>query len=169
MELLKLAIEDFDSFYSLIEESFIEEERRDYSDALSLFREGKYEILKIVSDSKTVGFISLWHFPDFVFAEHFVTYKRYRNLGFGAEALSILKERLGRIILEAEPATSDLTKRRLSFYKRNGFLENPEDYTQPAYRKGASGVKLVIMSYPERLEGFEDTVTKIKRKVYSAF
>ena len=32
---------------AFFEESFIEEERRDYSDALSLFREGKYEILKI--------------------------------------------------------------------------------------------------------------------------
>ena len=169
MELIPLPKEDFDSFYALVEKSFIEEERRDYSDALALFTEGKYEILKIVSDNEAVGFISLWHFTDFVFAEHFVTYERYRNRGFGAQALGILRKRLKRIVLEAEPPVSELTKRRLAFYKRNGFVENPEDYTQPAYKKGKSGVKLVIMSYPERLEGFEDTVTKIKRKVYSAF
>ena len=166
MDLIKLTRSDFDSFYSLVKESFIEEERRDYPDALRLFKEEKYEILGIIHDGKTVGFISLWNFSDFVFAEHFVMYGEYRNLGLGSKTLKLLEEKYKRIVLEAEPPFADLQKRRLGFYKRNGFVENPGQYIQPPYRKGSDGVELVIMSYPDALEDFNATIREIKSCVY---
>lgn len=166
MELSKIDTSHFDDFYLELEKSFIEDERRDYADALRLFKEGKYEILSLMHEGKRVGFISLWNLPDFTFAEHFVIHESCRNLGFGAMALSEIKRIYKKIVLEAEPAASDIAKRRLAFYKRNGFFENEGDYTQPAFRKTSRGVKLVIMSFPSPLESFDKTVEDIKNTVY---
>ena len=167
MELLKLNEADFDDFYSEIEKSFIKDERRDYADALRLFKDGKYDILSLMHNGKRVGFISLWNLPTFTFAEHFVIREKYRNLGLGAMALSEIQRVYKKIVLEAEPPTTDIAKRRLAFYKRNGFFENAGDYMQPPYRKGSQGVKLVIMSCPAPLESFDDTVSAIKNTVYT--
>ena len=72
MDLIKATLSDFDSFFSEIEKSFIVDERRDYSDALALFKNGKYEILQLVINGERVGFLTVWTFSDFTFAEHFV-------------------------------------------------------------------------------------------------
>ena len=167
MELLKLNEADFDVFYSEIEKSFIEDERRDSVNALRLFKDGKYEILSLMQDGKRVGFISLWNLPDFTFAEHFVIHKKYRNLGFGAMALSEIQRVYKKIVLEAEPPIEDIARRRLAFYKRNGFIENEGDYYQPAYREEGNEVRLVIMSYPSPLKSFEKAVSDIKSAVYA--
>lgn len=167
MQLTNINISEFEEFYRELKKSFIEDERRDFGNALRLFKDGKYEVRSIISDGKRVGFISLWHTPDFVFAEHFVIHEEYRNLGLGAKALCELKRLFSKIVLEAEPPIEEIAKRRLAFYKRNGFIENEGAYAQPAYRKGASEVPLVIMSYPERLENFKSAVSQIKKTVYS--
>ena len=167
MKLQKLDIADFNSFYSEIQKSFIEDERRDYKDARKLFCDGKYEILSLIYKQKRVGFISLWQLSDFTFAEHFVIHEEYRNLGLGAKALAELQRIYKKIVLEAEPPTEDVAKRRLGFYKRNGFVENEGDYFQPAYRKEGNEVRLVIMSYPDKVKSFGDAVSDIKRTVYA--
>ncbi len=167
MKLQKLDIADFDSFYRELQKSFIEDERRDYEDALRLFYDGKYEIFSLLYEEKRVGFISLWHLPDFTFAEHFVIHEEYRNLGLGAKALTELQRIYKKIVLEAEPATEEIAKRRLGFYKRNGFVENEGDYFQPAYREEGNEVRLVIMSYPDKLKSFDNAVSDIKITVYA--
>lgn len=167
MRLKKLDIADFNSFYSELQRSFIEDERRDYKDALQLFCDGKYEIFSLLHEEKRVGFISLWHLPEFTFAEHFVIREEYRNLGLGAKALAELQRIYKKIVLEAEPPAEDVAKRRLGFYKRNGFIENEGDYFQPAYREEGNEVRLVIMSYPDKLTCFGDAVSDIKKTVYA--
>ena len=167
MEIKKSTLSDFDFIYSEIEKNFIVDERRDYTDALTLFKEGKYEIAEFLQDGRRVGFITLWKLSDFTFAEHFVIYEKYRNQGLGSIALSTLQENYEKILLEAEPPTTDIAKRILCFYKRNGFIANEQPYLQPAYRKSGSEVPLIIMSYPEALDNFDLYVSLIKREVYS--
>ena len=87
-------------------------------------KKGKYEIIQFLTDGKKVGFITVWHVSDFVFAEHFVIFEKYRNKGLGAEALDKLKNTFSKIILEAETPESDIAKRRLAFYERCGFTNN---------------------------------------------
>ena len=91
MDIIKATLSDFDIIFSEIEKNFIPDERRDYADALRLFKKGKYEIIQFLTDGKKVGFITVWHVSDFVFAEHFVIFEKYRNKGLGAEALDKLK------------------------------------------------------------------------------
>lgn len=166
MKILNAAMNEFASVYSEIEKNFIPDERRDFTDALQLFEEKKYEILKFIYNGEEVGFITVWPFSDFVFAEHFVIYEKYRNLGYGSKALCALKSLFPKIVLEAEPAFAELQKRRLNFYIRNGFLMNDESYFQPAYRKDGSAVPLVIMSYPCVLNNFDEVVAALKKEVY---
>ena len=166
MKITKSKLSDFDFIYSEIEKSFIVDERRDYADALMLFKEGKYEVVEFLQEGERVGFITLWKLSDFVFAEHFVIYEKYRNRGLGSLALAALKENYEKIVLEAETPVTDIAKRRLGFYKRNGFIANEQPYLQPAYRKGGSEVPLVIMSYPEALDDFDLATALIRKEVY---
>ena len=166
MDIKRAEKTDFDLVFSEIEKNFIPDERRDYDDALKLFLSGKYEIILFISEGKNVGFITLWHFEGFTFAEHFVIYEKYRNAGLGALALKRLEEVYTKIVLEAEPPISPIAERRLAFYKRNGFFENGQKYMQPAYREDKDEVELLIMSYPSLLDNFAETVSIIKREVY---
>ena len=168
MNLIKAAEEELELIYSEIEKNFIPDERRDFDATLRVFKDKDFTAYHLEEGGIKVGFITLWHFPDFEFAEHFVIYESFRNKGYGSRALSTLKAKFERIVLEAEPPTGEIQKRRLAFYGRNGFFENEKEYMQPAYRKGGKKVPLVIMSYPSPLEDFDEAVRLIKRKVYSA-
>ncbi len=167
MNLTKANISEFDFIYSEIEKNFIPDERRDREDALRLFSEGKYDIYLAFEENENVGFITVWQLGDFIFAEHFVIYEGFRNKGYGARVLLELQRIFPKTVLEAEPPFGEIQKRRLSFYKRCGFFENPGKYMQPAYRKGGEEVPLVIMSYPSLLNNFDETVSLILKKVYS--
>ena len=166
MKYTKLSKADFDSFYTELKKGFIPDEYRSYDDALSLFKNDEYEIFCLENGGVCVGFMSIWQLSDFAFIEHVVIKEEYRNRGLGEAALTVLKSRFKKIVLEAEPAVQDIQKRRLNFYKRNGFVENDGDYMQPAYNKNTNEVKLVIMSYPEKIDDFDSAVLSIRRKVY---
>ena len=166
MDIIKATLSDFDVIFSEIEKNFIPDERRDYEDALRLFKEGKYEIIQFLIGGEKVGFITVWHISDFVFAEHFVIFEKYRNKGLGAKALDKLKNTFSKIVLEAEMPETDIAKRRLAFYTRCGFIRNKQKYFQPAYRDSSSEVPLVIMSYPASLDNFDFATELIRQRVY---
>ncbi len=96
-----------------------------------------------------------------------MTYEKYRNRGYGSEVLSALKEKYDRLVLETEPPKTEIQKRRIAFYERNGFVQNPQKYIQPAYRENGSGVELVLMSLPQKLDNYDKTVCEIYKDVYS--
>lgn len=167
MKLVKLDKSDFDSFYSEITKAFISDEYREYDEAKKLFFDGSYDVFCLKNADTCIGFMSIWHFSDFAFAEHFVVKEEFRNQGYGMQFLTALKEIYANIVLEAEPPISEIQMRRLAFYKRNGFVENEGEYYQPAYKKDSNKVRLVVMSYPDKLSAFDEICEKIKRKVYS--
>ena len=166
ISLKKATVEDFDAMYDELERSFISEERRDREDARRLINDGVYTVYHVLDSEARVGFVTVWELDGFAFVEHFVTYGRFRNMGYGSSALELLKARYDKIVLEAEPPNDNLTARRVAFYGRNGFCKNSQYYFQPSYRKGGDGVELVIMSYPRLLDDFDSAVSKIYKKVY---
>ena len=157
---------DFDSVYDAIESSFIPEERRDREDARRLMNEGRYTLLHVVDKEERVGFLTVWELEGFAFVEHFVTYEKFRNKGYGSAALELLKARYENIVLEAEPPDEGIAARRIAFYERCGFCRNKQYYLQPPYRKDASGVELVLMSLPAVPEDFDSVANEIYLKVY---
>ena len=166
MELLKIKKEEFDAVYDELECNFVPEERRDREEARAILDRPEFEFLHLLEGGENVGFISLWHLEGFTFAEHFVTYEKYRNKGIGGLVLDLLKKEYPEIVLEAEHPENEISRRRIGFYRRSGFLVNDYPYIQPPYRKGESGVPLLLLSYPSILDNAEAVVKELQSTVY---
>ena len=165
MELLKIKKEEFDAAYDELERNFVPEERRDREDARAILERADFDFLHVVENGEKVGFITIWRLDGFAFAEHFVTYEKYRSKGLGGRALELLRERYPLILLECEHPETPLKARRVAFYRRHGFVENAYPYFQPSYR-GGEDVPLILMSCPAPLDDFDAAVREIYAKVY---
>ena len=166
MQLEKINPEDFADIYEEMEKNFILAERRDFAPAYELLQQEEFTIYHLLDEGEKVGFISLWQLKGFTYVEHFVVYESHRNRGYGAKALTAVKEQNPCVVLEAELPEDEMTKRRIGFYQRNGFVRNEKPYMQPAYRLGGEEVPMTIMSYPTGLDNFENIVGEIYQKVY---
>ena len=93
-----------------------------------------------------IGLLTTWHFETFVYIEHFAIDPALRSQGYGTEALKTFISRQEKpIILEAEPPTDDITRRRIGFYQRNGLTMYDFPYIQPAYTPESKPVELRLM------------------------
>ena len=167
MELIKIEKSEFDAIYAHLEKNFIQDERRDFADAKALLENPDFAVYHTVEGENKIGFITLWSFENFDFIEHFVTYEAYRNQGYGTKVIELLRNSGKALVLEAELPKDDIQKRRISFYERNGFVQNSAPYVQPPYRSGEDGVSMVLMSYPCALMDYDGAVKRIYKKVYN--
>lgn len=157
---------DFDAIYRQMEANFIQEEIRDRADALAVMENPAYALYHLVRDGVRVGFLSIWHFDEIRFAEHFVVYEEYRNQGLGGDAVEAAVKAFGPIVLEAELPDTPMAARRLGFYRRHGFIQNEIPYRQPSYRKDGEGVPLVLLSSGAPLADPQNTVRLLYERVY---
>lgn len=159
---------EFAAIWAEMQQNFPREELRDEVDALAVFDDPAYTVYHLVKNENRVGFITLWMLDRFVFGEHFVIYKAYRNRGLGGEAIDAVTEQVGSMILEAEHPVTEIAARRLGFYRRHGFAINTQPYFQPSYHAGEEDVPLALLSYPEQLDdsAFACAVLEIYAKVY---
>ena len=72
--------------------------------------------------------------------------------------------------LEVELPETDMARRRIGFYMRNGFFLNEYDYIQPPISKGRLPVPLRIMTSGGRITqaDFEKIRTVLYKEVYGA-
>lgn len=149
MSLKKARLADFDNVYAIMEKSFSFDEYRPYQEQKKLLNNPKFNIY-LFSDKKEniiKGFISIWNFENFAFVEHLAVYPDYRNKGFGSKILSEIAKTLScQICLEVELPNTQLAKRRIDFYKRNGFYINNYTYTQPSYSEERNAVPMLLMT-----------------------
>ena len=71
--------------------------------------------------------------------------------------------------MESEPAGSTpFADRRLAFYRRLGFCEDPRPYMQPPLQPGQPPIPLTVLTYPGLLQQqeYEDLKNVIWREVY---
>lgn len=73
-----------------------------------------------------------------------------------------------QICLEVELPEDELTRRRIGFYERNGFVFNEYPYIQPPISKGKSPVPLRVMTYGKGItrQAFEEMRKVLYRRVY---
>ena len=62
------------------------------------------------------------------------------------------------VILEIDPPTTNIAKRRLGFYERNNYFANPYPHVHPAYHSGFKGYDFVVMSLGKALTDTDYTV-----------
>lgn len=146
---------DFRNVYSLLLQSFPPDELRPFENHLALFDEPRYR-LYVTDDLQAV--ISVWQFPEFAFIEHFTVAPQRRNQGLGAKLLQeVLAALPCRVCLEAELPETQLAKRRLDFYRRNGFFVNHFHYIQPSYGAGRSPIPMRLLTTGDALTQAEFT------------
>lgn len=147
--LKKLQPENFDKVYAIMEEAFPPDERRTYDEQKALLLNRAYSVYTLTDteNDEIKSFITVYKFEKFSFLEHFATNPKYRNQGLGALVLRELSELLQcKICFEVELPDTEFAKRRIEFYKRNGFYLNGYEYTQPAISKGKKPIPLLIMT-----------------------
>ncbi len=149
----------------LLEESFPPDERRTDDKQREVFSNPNYKPFVCKVDKQFAGTITSWQLDNIVFIEHFAVAPSMRNQGIGAKMLvDFCKHTDKTIVLEVEPPTNELAKRRIAFYQRQGFIFNDYEYYQPAYSEGKNGVSLKIMSYGKALNN--DEFLSIKNALY---
>lgn len=174
---------DFSEIYRIMQASFSDDEYRPYDEQLALFEEPEYWIyympaigMERVGNHSTgnstmhaAGFLAVWEFESFTYIEHFAVDPVLRNSGTGSAMLQeLVRKYQKQICLEVELPEDELTRRRIGFYERNGFVFNEYPYIQPPISKGKSPVPLRIMTYGEAItrETFEAIKNVLYRSVY---
>ena len=94
LELRTINIDEFDNVFAIMEQSFPDDERRNYTEQRALFDNPEYSIYVVDDDrdNRIKAFIAVWDFEEFAYVEHFAVNPEYRNGGIGAEVLHRLHE-----------------------------------------------------------------------------
>lgn len=141
--------------------SFPEDERRSESQFNCLFTNGKVKVFSVLNDLQYIGYLIVWELTEFVFIEHFEIFSEFRSQKFGTDVIKDLFRDYSKIILEAEPETLDKdAKRRIEFYRRNGFFVIDENYIQPPYEKEKNPINLWLLAnyQPEKLDRIREEI-----------
>ena len=121
----------------------------------------------LISGKEPVGLLSYWKFDGYIYVEHFAIHPTLRGKGYGYEAISGLIKEKGRIVLEVELPTDDITLRRIAFYTRCGLTLCPKEYIQPAYRTDGNEIPMRLMYCGVDMEqDYEQIKSSIYRTVY---
>ncbi len=140
----------FDAYNLYINAFPLIERRDEYNHNIALtFKNYHFDF--IIENNLLIGIMLYWEDKDFIFLEHFAIIPNLRNKGYGEKALSLLKEKNKKIILEVEEPTCNLTTRRVNFYKKNGFNLTNHYHLQLKFRKTDDDLVLKIMSYPKSI------------------
>lgn len=144
--------------------TFPEDERRDWNKLSPLFQHPKVKIISVLHEAKNVGYLIIWELSHFAFVEHFEVFEEFRSQKLGSYITNYLFENYPRIVLEIEHGhlTED-TKRRYSFYQKNGFSLIDEMYVQPSYGEGKNSLNLWLLAnyQPENLKEVKDEIYDI--------
>ena len=99
-----------------------------------------------LNTKQALGLLTTWHFDEFTYIEHFAIDPTLRSQGYGSMVMRIfIRQQEKPIILEAEPPTDDITRRRIRFYERLGLTLCDLPYLQPAYTEDSQPVELRLM------------------------
>lgn len=148
---------EFEALMQLYVEAFPPEERRPLEEMPPA--DAAYRFYAIDG----CGLLSTWEFEDFTYIEHFAIRAELRGSGIGSAALAALR---GNLILEVEPPhTGTTARRRIAFYKRNGFRLLNIAYVQPPYSKDLPSVELRLM-VRGAISDIDAAIRTIHRRVY---
>ncbi len=167
----KLNPDHFDQVFKMMEESFPIDEYRPYEEQKKILNNPLYCMYTLQEAEQIQAFIALWVFEDFAYIEHFAVDAQFRGGGTGSRFLQDVVKLAGKpVYLEVEPPETDMAKRRITFYQRNGFCLNLYPYMMPSYGKGRKAVPLLIMSSggPISQETFEHLKETLYTLVYKA-
>lgn len=172
MEKLEISYENkfFADVLRLYKDSFPADERREENDFLDVARNcHQFSIHAFTEDDAFVGFLTSWEWDDFRYGEHFAVLPEKRGEGIGSRALKLFLDSSNKpLIIEVEPPTDKIARRRIGFYERNGLvLRSDVDYIQPPYSPEKSALPLLLMTYGDvAITTGDSHICRLHRDVY---
>jgi ribosomal protein S18 acetylase RimI-like enzyme len=163
--------DSLNQLFPLYTEAFPPEERRDI-DQLKYLIENQPKIhFNIIEEAgELCGLFVYWDFDSFRYLEYFAIFPEKRNRKIGKQVLDYMAQHLkGSFIFEVEPAVNEITTKRISYYRRNGYEILEKDYVQPSYRQNSEeGVPLWIMGNLEATQPhlLKEYIQTVKKEVY---
>lgn len=145
--------------------AFPQEERRDtvqqreYSDNNPRFCNNI-----ILENGNSIGMISYWTMGDFTISNISLLIPASETEGMENVCWNDKKQLKGPIVLEVEEPNDEMSTRRIHFYKRLEFTLHKKPYIQPPYRKGDSGLPMLLMTYGDI--DMESDFEKVKKTLY---
>lgn len=158
-----------DEIWNIFEEAFTPELRRSRAGQEGLLDREQYnfDIYK-GKDGTEQAFLAWWNFDNFAFGEHLAVREDLRGNGLGASIVKDLLSKNETLIIEVEEPDSEINKRRIAFYERNGLIMHDFTYFQPPYSPDCIAVPLKIMASRKiSREEFILFRTEIYREVYA--
>ena len=125
----------WDEAWALYEISFPDCERWNAAGYDRAFGDPHFEADGIWRGEEFIGILFHWKAGDFHYVEHLAVSPR--------------------LLLGIDPTEDEISVRRLHFYQRLGFVENPQEYIHPSFRKPFHAHRLVLMSRPGPLTNEE--------------
>ena len=145
----------FEKAHGIYTTSFPLHEQRNWEDipAALAHNDFHYDAFLDSHNDAVIAILCYWMTDAFVYLEHFAVNPEKRNGGVGKMILDFLKSKEKRpVILEIDPPEDEISRRRLGFYQRSGFIANKQfDYIHPPYDPSGEPYPLLVMSYPDKL------------------
>lgn len=177
INLIPLTTDYLDAAVELYEQAFPPAERRPTASWISLIKgeagpAGEAFLpFALLHDDAFCGFITAWQLDGFVYGEHFATLPTLRGHGLGGQGYEAFLKRFDGqpVVIEVEPPTTPITRRRIGFYERHGMtLLTSVPYRQPAYGPDLPSIPLCLMAnLPHEVEPMSGHVIgQIYQRVY---
>ncbi len=147
---------DWDEAWRLYESAFPRKERRTLRDHLRALADPRFHADAIREEGRLVGIVYWWRYDERTcYAEHLAVSPALRGHSIGSRAFAEFCARHPRVVLEIDPPEDEISVRRLGFYRRLGFVENPQEYLHPSFSAPFETHPLVLMSRPEPMDDGE--------------
>ena len=128
--------------------SFPIHEQRTEAQQQAAFADDHYHLLVLIESDNLLSFIAYWDFSDYVYIEHLAVNPQFRGQEIGSKMLIAFAEKVEKtVLLEIDPLVDDISKKRLRFYKKLGYMVNPYEHFHPAYNPDYLPHQLLLLSH----------------------
>lgn len=143
----------YDEFYAIYSVSFPPHEQRDRKQQEYAFSFDNYYLDCLIEENRFLAFIAYWEFEEYIYIEHLAVNPDYRNEHIGSRALQeMIDNKQKKILLEIDPFTTDIARKRYHFYQRLGFVINSYDHRHPPYHKKFPAHELILLSSGQTID-----------------
>ena len=146
---------------ALYRTSFPINEQRTDADHKAALEDERFYCLSAWEGEDFLGLLFCWKMKELFYIEHFAVNTQMRGSGIGSRLLADFCKDKPLVLLEIDPPQDEISQRRLRFYERLGFVQNPYSHRHPPYRRGFEAHPLRVMTWPraasrQEYDGFFD-------------
>lgn len=139
---------DVDALY---ENAFPRHEKREPEAKTRALNASNYTLQAWFDGEQFIGMIGAWSFAQYTYIEHLAVNGQLRAQGYGNRMLKQFLQMHPLTILEIDPLTTDIARKRLRFYQSLGFHENAFVHAHPSYHEDTPDHELIVLSYSQQI------------------